>query len=147
MLEVMVALLVLSIGLLGLAMLQVRGMQFNSDAYIRTQATMYAYDIMDRIRANWSAATNDSNPVYRMPSPPSSTITDCATNACSASALAAYDLYRWYSALSKAIPLNPGAATTIAYAAGGQYTITINWIERDLPIRQTWIVEPSTYGH
>ena len=37
--EVLVALLVLAIGLLGLAALQARGVKFNHDAYLRSQAT------------------------------------------------------------------------------------------------------------
>ena len=42
--EVLVALFVLSIGLLGLAALQAQGLRFNHDAYVRTQATNAAYD-------------------------------------------------------------------------------------------------------
>lgn len=44
--------MVLSIGLLGLAGLQVSGMKSNHDAYLRTQATFLGYDIADRMRAN-----------------------------------------------------------------------------------------------
>lgn len=40
--EVLVALLVLAIGLLGLAALQAQGLRFNHDAYVRTQATNLA---------------------------------------------------------------------------------------------------------
>ena len=50
--EVLVALLVLAIGLLGLAALQAQGLRFNHDAYVRTQATHLAYDIIDRMRSN-----------------------------------------------------------------------------------------------
>ena len=53
--EVLVALLVLSIGLLGLAALQAQGLRFNHDAYVRTQATNLAYDIVDRMRVNNTA--------------------------------------------------------------------------------------------
>src|SRR5690606_3260878 len=56
--EVLVALLVLSVGLLGLAMLQIEGLKHNTDAYYRTQATVLAYDIIDRMRANSDAAKN-----------------------------------------------------------------------------------------
>ncbi|HLE93281.1 MAG TPA: type IV pilus modification protein PilV, partial [Sulfuricaulis sp.] len=50
--EVLVALLVLSIGLLGLAALQTTSLQYNTGSYFRTQATFLAYDIIDRMRAN-----------------------------------------------------------------------------------------------
>ncbi|HDN27906.1 MAG TPA: type IV pilus modification protein PilV [Thioploca sp.] len=52
MLEMLIALLVLSIGLLGVATLQIRGQQFNQVGYLRTQATFLASDIMERIRVN-----------------------------------------------------------------------------------------------
>lgn len=51
-LEVLIALLVLSIGLLGLAALQTVGLRSNQMATMRTQATWVAYEITDRIRAN-----------------------------------------------------------------------------------------------
>jgi type IV pilus assembly protein PilV len=51
-LEVLIALLILSIGLLGLAALQTTGLRSNQMANMRTLATEAAYDITDRMRAN-----------------------------------------------------------------------------------------------
>lgn len=56
--ETLVALLVLSIGLLGLAGLQTSSLRFNNSALHRTQATALAYDVVDRMRANRRAALN-----------------------------------------------------------------------------------------
>src|SRR5262245_8151399 len=50
--EVLVAMLVLAIGLLGLSSLQAQSMKFNHDAFVRSQATILAYDIMDKMRAD-----------------------------------------------------------------------------------------------
>ena len=58
-LEVLIALLVLSIGLLGLAALQTTGLRSNEMASMRTTSTMLAYDISERMRAN-SRGTIDS---------------------------------------------------------------------------------------
>ncbi len=55
-LEVMIALLILSIGLLGLAALQANSLKINHGALLRTQATFLTYDMMDRLRANRTAA-------------------------------------------------------------------------------------------
>lgn len=49
--EVLVAVLVLSVGLLGLAALQTRGLRANDSARIRTQVVIAAYDLADRLRA------------------------------------------------------------------------------------------------
>ncbi|MCB1773873.1 MAG: type IV pilus modification protein PilV [Gammaproteobacteria bacterium] len=59
-LEVLVSLLVLSIGLIGVAGLQLLGVSNSRDAYFRTQAVMLSYDISDRMRANQDAVDSAS---------------------------------------------------------------------------------------
>lgn len=54
--EVLIAFFVLAIGLLGLAGLQIKTLQFNQSAYQRSQATIAAYDMLDRMRLNRDAA-------------------------------------------------------------------------------------------
>lgn len=56
--EVLVAMLVLSVGLLGLAGMQMTALKSNQSAYYRSQATVLAYDIIDRMRANRADALN-----------------------------------------------------------------------------------------
>jgi type IV pilus assembly protein PilV len=51
-LEVLISIVVLAIGLLGYAGLQTVSLKNNLSAYHRSQATMLAYDVIDRIRAN-----------------------------------------------------------------------------------------------
>lgn len=50
--EVMVAVVILSVSLLSIASLQTRSLQYNQSAYWRSQANIFAYDMMDRIRLN-----------------------------------------------------------------------------------------------
>ena len=50
--ELLVAILVLAIGLVGLAALQIAGVRSNQIAYYRSIATQFAYDMADRMRAN-----------------------------------------------------------------------------------------------
>jgi len=57
-LEVLVALVVLSIGLLGLSGLQTSSLRNNHSAFLRSQATIVTNDIIDRMRANSFAAVN-----------------------------------------------------------------------------------------
>lgn len=52
--EVLVAVVVLSLGLLGLAGLQMTSLRSNHSAYLRSQATLLAYDLTDRMRADCS---------------------------------------------------------------------------------------------
>lgn len=147
--EVLVALLVLSIGLLGLAMLQVTGMKFNSDAYFRTQATILAYDIIDRMRANDDGAKDGS---YNIPTKADmeaklaaydgckSSGCNCDTATCTSTAnIAIYDIAKWHEAQQTILPQFDQFSTI--EKDGNQHTITIRWRERDLPMSQTWVVE------
>jgi type IV pilus assembly protein PilV len=147
--EVLVALAVLSIGLLGLAMLQVTGMKFNSDAYFRTQATILAYDIIDRMRANPKGA-GDGNYDIATKADMEAKLTayesckssgcNCDTATCSSTAnIAIYDLAKWHEAQQKTLPQFDLFSTIDK--DGNQHTITIRWRERDLAMSQTWVVE------
>jgi type IV pilus assembly protein PilV len=53
--EVLVTIIIMSIGLLGVAGLQLASMRSNHSAYLRTQATLAAYDLIDRMRADPAA--------------------------------------------------------------------------------------------
>jgi type IV pilus assembly protein PilV len=50
--EVLVSIVVLSIGLLGLAALQVSGLRVGQSSFYRAQAAQFATDMADRLRAN-----------------------------------------------------------------------------------------------
>jgi type IV pilus assembly protein PilV len=137
--EVLVALIVLSIGLLGLAALQIQSIKHNTDAYFRTQATLLAYDIIDRMRANSAAV---SAGIYEVSAPPATEVT-CGEDAAgcgSAAELAAYDLTRWYQALDAALPPVPGSPSSIDIN-GHQVTVTIRWSERGVAKSRQWIVQ------
>lgn len=60
-LEVMITMLVLSIGLIGVASLQLHALQANQSSMQRSQAVNLTYDILDRLRANWDDATSTNN--------------------------------------------------------------------------------------
>ncbi len=64
-LEVLIALLVLSIGLLGLAALQTTGLRSNQMASMRTLVTQFAYDITDRMRVNPAGVANNEYVIAR----------------------------------------------------------------------------------
>lgn len=53
--EVLVALLILAVGLLGAAAVQIKALQYTDSARMTTQASFIAYDMLDRIRANAAA--------------------------------------------------------------------------------------------
>lgn len=141
-LEMLVALLVISIGLLGVATLQTRGQQFNYFAYMRTQSTFLAYDLMDRMRINLEEARKGS---YAQAMPTSSS-KDCngvpGAQKCSYADLVEYDLYSWYQQVLDILPADKDPEITFD-SSEIQYNITIYWRERDEEKdlkNQTWIL-------
>lgn len=88
--EVLVAVLIVGVGILGVAGLQVVSLQQNRSALLRAEALQIGNDILDRMRAN--PLTNYA-PVALDDAPPDAT--NCVTNACDRSAMAEYDIAQW----------------------------------------------------
>ncbi len=151
--EVLIALVVLAIGLLGLATLQMTSLQFNSDAYLRSQATVLAYDIADRMRSNMtgvvagnytvSTETDANAKVSSYASCGTSGGTcDCTgTGSCSVANMAQYDLGTWYDRLDKTLPGSSIKRATIEDRGNREFKITIKWDERDLQKQQEWVIQ------
>lgn len=132
--EVMVAVLIISIGMLGVARLVLAAVTANDSAYFRTQAAAFAYSILDQMRANRAAAS--TSPGYKVSystySAPGATVgSNCLGpgNNCSPTAMAQYDLYEWQQQLSAALPGGQGQIIMNFPAGSGQVTatITVKW--------------------
>ncbi len=122
--EVLVAMLVVGVGLLGLAALQANGLKSSRTSYYRTQATVLAYDMADRMRANSTqAALYETDPVS------AATGTACST-ACSTAAIANTDLLNWSDNLAAQLPAGDGAIDAIS-ATDNVYSITVRWADKD----------------
>lgn len=126
-LETLIALLVLAIGLLGLASLQTIGLKFNQQSYQRTQAVVLAYDIIDRIRAN---PTGKNAGLYNSVSEsalPSITAGQCTTTTspCDATAIANFDIYSWKTNIATLLAEGKGSISTTS----ARRTVTIRWSE------------------
>ena len=129
-LEVLVALLVLSIGLLGIGKLVMLSSRANDSAYMRSQATALAYSILDAMRANRSEALSGTYDITLGAGPAAVTCTVAAP--CNSATQAQNDLNLWKSALTAALPAGDGSVTTATVPnAGGipQLTafVTVQW--------------------
>ena len=124
--EVLVALLVLSVGLLGLAAMNTNGLRLNQAAFMRGQAAFLAYDIADRMRANRAGAQDDHYVIAHGTAAASDD--DCVAAACSAEQLADYDLLAWKTALAARLPSGDGAIVEDA-ANPNEFTVTVRWDE------------------
>jgi len=130
--EVLVSLVILSIGLLGIAKLVLFSAHANDSAYLRSQATQLAYEILDNMRANpTAAAAGNYNTVFSAAAtPPGFT---CQNAVCTVPAnLATYDIYRWKLRLAAgagggALPSGQGQVTVNTATAPIMATIIVQW--------------------
>lgn len=110
MIELLVAVLVMGIGVLGITALQMVSLQNNRGALMRSEATLRTYDAMDRIRANPSG---NYGGVAFGDAPPATN--DCMANSCTVAQMTAFDLATWKCSLG----IHNGDATCIALRASG----------------------------
>lgn len=156
-LEVLITIIILSVGMLGVANLQMLGLNYNNNAYHRSQAVQLAYDIIDRMRlnptavraGNYSGGTSVGNyqdmyfyqtengSIGKVAYPSIGTKPACdKNNPCNATNLARYDLHHWQDALDKALPkvLNNNSIiltkSRITVRGDNRYSIHIYWGEK-----------------
>ena len=139
--EVLVALIVLSVGLLGLANLQGQSISSSYNSHLRTQATSLARSVIDRMRANRELATATENYQTVFGTPPPSAAIDCSNNDCTPVQIASYDLKEWkcnlgmYSkdaicqGLVSQIALPNGEGQIEPEVATGQTKVTVRWTD------------------
>jgi type IV pilus assembly protein PilV len=119
--EVLIALLILAVGLLGMASLMLISMKSNQSAYQRSQANWLAYDIVERIRLNQGQSYVITAATPKPGDP------GCKASGCNAANLAQLDIREWRSQLDDA-----GVTGTVA-RNGRAYTVTISWQEDSSP--------------
>ena len=132
--EVLIAMLVLAVGLLGLAALQMTTLRQNLSAYHRTQATQFAYDIADRMRVNIDNAKLGSDSVYAKKTAASARKqTSCTTvaSSCSSAQMAEQDLFEWYGRLSRILPNGLGVIESIGSIDKQLFTIRVSWTDKN----------------
>jgi type IV pilus assembly protein PilV len=132
--EALVALVVLSVGMLGIAVMYLESVRANRTALSRTLAVHLVNDMADRIRANRMARSSYAASFGTAPVAPK---TDCSKNDCTAADLAAYDLRNWYDAVVKSLPQGADGKTVpeveVKYNGGAtsndpaRYTVTARW--------------------
>lgn len=166
--EVLMAVLIFSIGLIGLAGLLVMSTRSNQTAFVRTQLTFLASSMADRMRANpvglWNKKYDDAYPV-------TGTAPTCDTTAaCNPADVAKRDKILWSTQLATFLPglgpstiacdtsgagYDPTAQFNMRPPFGGRCTMTITYAERGLSASGsddntdasslqsfTWVFEP-----
>jgi len=128
--EVLVSILILSLGLLGVAGLQTTSLRSNQTAYFRSQATAAASDIIDRMRANpqgVAASKYDAVDSANLPSDP-----NCIDSGCNADELADHDIIDWVTNTLASLPSGAGTVAldnmgTATDPSDDVFVVTITW--------------------
>ena len=117
--EILVAVLILSISLLGMAGLQLVSLQSSNGALSRSQASMLAYDLAERIRRNTTQADFYINKLN------DTTVTSpaCLSSGCSSQELAREDILQWRTSLQNI------QGQAVLARRDRQITLTISWSE------------------
>jgi type IV pilus assembly protein PilV len=127
--EVLVSLVVLSMGLLGIAKLILLTARSTDSAYLRSQATELAYEILDDMRANRQTAVAHGYDTSMTTAPTAAG--SCIDTACSPTDLALYDVYTWKRRLGVstggALPLGQGSISTTTTAAITTAVVIVQW--------------------
>lgn len=118
-LEVLIAIVILAIGLLGIAGMQANSIRNNQNAYLRGQATMLAYDIIERMRANRTLAINGNYSV-------------ALGSGGSGSGIALTDITEWKgdSTLGTGLESLPSGDGSVTVDLAGNAVVEIRWVDR-----------------
>jgi type IV pilus assembly protein PilV len=131
--EVLVALVVLSIGMLGMSKMLMVSMKSNSSAYSGTQAMSLANAMLERIRANRTVALAGAASNYSLPALTSTTTfgvgPNCLTAACSSAVMASSDVAGWLALLASTngLPSGQGSINFGSLNSQTSVTIVVQW--------------------
>ena len=131
--EALVALVVLSIGLLGIAGLQITSLKANHGSATRTQAVYLAYDIIDRMRANPAKAIAGAYNIAVGATPTAGTVEGD-------------DLIAWQQNIARSLPagtIQPGGSV-VFNAAANTFTVNIIWDDAHANVASRPDVAPTT---
>ncbi len=145
--EVLIAVVVVSLGMLGIAGLQLTGMQQSTSGFNRSKATLYAEDIASRMRINTNGVLDGAYDGHdssaqgycsAFAGPRCDAIEGAAANACSTDQLAAFDLYSVSCGVDGTSGVNgsdlPNAVLrvdcdTAGCPASGTWDVVVEWTE------------------
>ena len=123
MIEVLVTIIIIAVGVLGTAALQVTTLKNLNSSHSASTAAIGAEDFSERMLANPIATLADN---YVHTSAPGS-YPDCVANACTPAQLATFDMGTWWADLAGVLPAGRGQVTR--NAGTNTFVLTVRWDE------------------
>jgi len=131
--EVLIALVIMSVGMLGIAGLFVQSMQAGRTAMFRHHAVTLAGDVADRIRANPTAGG-----AYALGGVDSGCVAQGVD--CSAPQMAANDIFLWSQQAGDQLPNGQVQITFDGAVTPPSYTIEVSWTEPGADLDYTIVI-------
>lgn len=131
--EILISLVVMSIGMMGLAGLKMVSIKGTNEAHFRHEGSLVMMDLADRMRSNIDGVDAGSYESASSVSLTAPTVICTGTTSCTSAELAAYDNYQVATNMSQAIPEStititcPGDDCTTLDDVKKEHTITISW--------------------
>lgn len=126
--EVLMAMLLMSFGVLAMTAMQAHAIQHSQTTESRARATLLAHDLGDRMRANpspggdWGAYDLTAT---SLPAPPAPATTCLGPAVCTFDEMAAADLAQWQQQLTRSLPQGRGHVRSV----GAQADVWVIWDE------------------
>lgn len=119
--EVLISLVILAVGLLGMAALQTESLKFNNAALTDSQAQFLLNDMVERIRAN------SGNNTYVMTYTDNlDTVTvDCSAANCGSNEMALWDMTQWRDNVAATLP--QGETQILFNTLGRVYVLSVRY--------------------
>lgn len=126
--EVLIAVVILAVGLLGMASLTLNSLQSSQGAALRSQASALAGDLGERLRANSDFAISNNTAYLLAANAAATNKPACAdSNAgCSTAGQAQRDLFEWRASLATNLP---DGTAVITKPSNRQYELALTWNE------------------
>jgi len=140
-LEVLLTVVLLSIGFLVAAKMQIQGLRSSQSSQLHAMALLLSSEMMDKMRSNPAGVENGS---YSNKTTSTATALPCSTSGCTPTQLASRDLFEWSTLFvdargigAKFSPTLPGTSATtpatgsISEPVNDVYTISVSWLGFD----------------
>jgi type IV pilus assembly protein PilV len=136
--EVLVSMLVMALGLLGMAALQTTTLRYQMGSSERASVGVLLSDFAERVRANVGVSASGPSGNYlrsgtaftwatlSAANPPA--IPDCETKSCTGDELASYDMAQWLTAVRARLPRG---SAIVSGTAGTGFSVTFAWFDKD----------------
>lgn len=140
--EVLVAILVLSVAVVGAAGVQLKAMKFSQVSQQRSTAVQHAAAMAEQMRANLAASSQSTSPYEfnhsysEIPTKLQAITAPACTAACSAEEMARRQLLDWQSRMANGLTGGRGTIARTAPAAGSPFVVTVMWREKEIESTQ-----------